>query len=205
MAQENSADFSRYRELQKQLKEASEAYYKDGFSPMSDQDFDFGIKELEALETLHPEWKNPDSLTSKVGSDLLNDFAKVEHAIPMLSISNAYSKEEVADFIRQALDRVPNAKEWICERKIDGISMALTYRNGILVRAATRGNGTVGDDVTANVKTIEDVPHKLLGAPDGDIQWDNEVQDWVEGEIPAYDPDVKKEHDWLDGKGQRWL
>ena len=170
MAQENSADFSRYRELQKQLKEASDAYYKDGFSPMSDQDFDFGIKELEALETAHPEWKNPDSLTSSVGSDLLNDFAKVEHAIPMLSISNAYSKEEVADFIRQAMDRVPNAKEWICERKIDGISMALTYRNGILVRAATRGNGTVGDDVTANVKTIEDVPHKLLGAPSGDLE-----------------------------------
>ena len=87
MAQENSADFSRYRELQKQLKEASDAYYKDGFSPMSDQDFDFGIKELEALETAHPEWKNPDSLTSSVGSDLLNDFAKVEHAISLIIVS----------------------------------------------------------------------------------------------------------------------
>ena len=94
-----NSDFSRYQELQKQLKAASDSYYKDGVSPMSDQDFDFGIKELEALETAHPEWKNSDSLTAIVGSDLTNDFKKVEHRIPMLSISNAYSQEEVADFI----------------------------------------------------------------------------------------------------------
>lgn len=195
MAQENSADFSRYRELQKQLKEASDAYYKNGYSPMSDQDFDFGIKELEALEIAHPEWKNPDSLTSKVGSDLLNDFAKVTHAIPMLSISNAYSKEEVADFVRQAMDRVPSAKEWVCERKIDGISMALTYRNGILVRAATRGNGAIGDDVTANVKTIEDVPHKLLGAPDGDLE--------VRGEVYMEFKTFEFLNDELESRGQK--
>ncbi|MCI5601651.1 MAG: NAD-dependent DNA ligase LigA [Hallerella porci] len=170
-----NSDFSRYQELQKQLKAASDSYYKDGVSPMSDQDFDFGIKELEALETAHPEWKNSDSLTAIVGSDLTNDFKKVEHRIPMLSISNAYSQEEVADFIRQAQSIVPAAKEWICERKIDGISMSLTYHHGILVRAATRGNGTVGDDVTANVKTIADIPHKLRGAPEGDLEVRGEV------------------------------
>lgn len=170
-----NSDFSRYQELQKQLKAASDSYYKDGVSPMSDQDFDFGIKELEALETAYPEWKNSDSLTAIVGSDLTNDFKKVEHRIPMLSISNAYSQEEVADFIRQAQSIVPAAKEWICERKIDGISMSLTYHHGILVRAATRGNGTVGDDVTANVKTIADIPHKLRGAPEGDLEVRGEV------------------------------
>ena len=170
-----NSDFSRYQELQKQLKAASDSYYKDGVSPMSDQDFDFGIKELEALETAHPEWKNSDSLTAIVGSDLTNDFKKVEHRIPMLSISNAYSQEEVADFIRQAQSIVPAAKEGICERKIDGISMSLTYHHGILVRAATRGNGTVGDDVTANVKTIADIPHKLRGAPEGDLEVRGEV------------------------------
>ncbi len=170
-----NSDFSRYQELQKQLKAASDSYYKDGVSPMSDQDFDFGIKELEALETAHPEWKNSDSLTAIVGSDLTNDFKKVEHRIPMLSISNAYSQEEVADFIRQAQSIVPAAKEWICERKIDGISMSLTYHHGILVRAATRGNGIVGDDVTANVKTIADIPHKLRGAPEGDLEVRGEV------------------------------
>ncbi len=175
MSQENSKDYTRYRELQAQLKAASEAYYKEGFSPMSDQDFDFGVKELEALEASHPEWRTGNSVTQEIGNDQLNDFAKVEHRIPMLSISNAYSKEEVEDFIRQATERVPNAKEWVCERKIDGISMSLTYQNGILVKAATRGNGSVGDDVTANVKTIEDVPHKLIGAPSGFLEVRGEV------------------------------
>lgn len=172
---QNTDDYSRYVELQKQLKQASEAYYKDGYSPMSDQDFDFGIKELEAFEIAHPEWKNPESLTAVVGSDLLNHFQKVEHRIPMLSISNAYSKEEVAEFIHQAISSVPQATEWICERKIDGISMSLTYQNGILVRAATRGNGSVGDDVTANVKTIADIPHKIDGAPQGLLEVRGEV------------------------------
>lgn len=175
MSQENSNDYSRYRELEKQLRAASEAYYKEGFSPMSDEDFDFGIKELEALEKAHPEWRASDSPTQNVGSDLRDDMGKVSHRIPMLSISNAYSKGEVEDFIRQATERVPNAREWICERKIDGISMSLTYKNGILVQAATRGNGSVGDDVTANVMTIADIPHKLIGAPEGFLEIRGEV------------------------------
>ncbi len=175
MSQKDPSDYTRYQELQKQLKAASDSYYRNGFSPMSDQDFDFGVKELEALETAHPEWRTASSVTQEIGNDLLNDFAKVEHRIPMLSISNAYSKEEVEDFIRQATERVPSAKEWVCERKIDGISMSLTYQNGILVKAATRGNGSVGDDVTANVKTIDDVPHKLIGAPSGLLEVRGEV------------------------------
>ncbi len=175
MSQKDSSDYTRYQELQKQLKAASESYYREGFSPMSDQDFDFGVKELEALESAHPEWRKASSVTQEIGNDQLNGFAKVEHRIPMLSISNAYSKEEVEDFIRQATERVPGAKEWVCERKIDGISMSLTYENGILVKAATRGNGSVGDDVTANVKTIDDVPHKLTGAPSGFLEVRGEV------------------------------
>ena len=175
MSPKYPSDYTRYQELQKQLKAASDSYYREGFSPMSDQDFDFGVKELEALETAHPEWRTASSVTQEIGNDLLNDFAKVEHRIPMLSISNAYSKEEVEDFIRQATERVPSAKEWVCERKIDGISMSLTYQNGILVKAATRGNGSVGDDVTANVKTIDDVPHKLVGAPSGFLEVRGEV------------------------------
>lgn len=175
MSPKDPSDYTRYQELQKQLKAASDSYYREGFSPMSDQDFDFGVKELEALETAHPEWRTTSSVTQEIGNDLLNDFAKVEHRIPMLSISNAYSKEEVEDFIRQATERVPSVKEWVCERKIDGISMSLTYQNGILVKAATRGNGSVGDDVTANVKTIDDVPHKLVGAPSGLLEVRGEV------------------------------
>ncbi|MCK9181436.1 MAG: NAD-dependent DNA ligase LigA [Fibrobacteraceae bacterium] len=171
----DAQDIARYKELEKQLKEASDAYYKSGISPMSDEDFDFGIKELESLETAHPEWHDKSSLTKQVGSDLSNDFPKVAHRIPMLSISNAYSKEEVADFIHQAESIVPNAKEWVCERKIDGVSLSLSYKNGILVRAATRGDGTVGDEVTLNAKTIPDIPQKLYGAPAGDLEVRGEV------------------------------
>lgn len=171
----DSPEFLRYTELQKQLKDASDSYYKESYSPMSDEAFDLAVKELERIEAAHPEWVTAESVSQKVGDDLLNDFKKVEHSIPMLSISNAYSKEEVEDFIRQAEERVPEAKEWVCERKIDGISMSLTYRDGTLIRAATRGNGTVGDDVTENVKTIRDIPHKLLFAPPGDFEVRGEV------------------------------
>ena len=99
-------DFTRYFELKKQLEEASRLYYKEGVSPMSDQDFDFGLKEMEALEAKYPELRGKDSLTQRVGSDLTNDFAKVSHAVPMLSIANVYSAEEMAEFVRAAEDGI---------------------------------------------------------------------------------------------------
>ena len=99
-------DLTRYFELKKQLEEASRLYYKDGFSPMSDQDFDFGLKEMEALEAKYPELRGKDSLTQRVGSDLTNDFAKVTHAVPMLSIANVYSAEEMAEFVKAAEDGI---------------------------------------------------------------------------------------------------
>lgn len=95
-------DRTRYFELKKQLEEASRLYYKDGISPMSDQDFDFGLKEMEALEAKYPELRGKGSLTQKVGSDLTNDFAKVAHAVPMLSIANVYSEEEMREFVKAA-------------------------------------------------------------------------------------------------------
>ncbi len=167
-------DLTRYFELKKQLEEASRLYYKDGFSPMSDQDFDFGLKEMEALEAKYPELRGKDSLTQRVGSDLTNDFTKVSHAVPMLSIANVYSAEEMAEFVKAAedgiasLDSAPqdDAKEkkrgpshkWICERKIDGVSLSIVYENGRLKQAATRGDGAQGDDVTLNALTIADIP-----------------------------------------------
>ena len=104
MTDEKDFDFTRYFELKKQLEEASRLYYKDGISPMSDQDFDFGLKEMEALEKKYPELGGENSLTKRVGSDLTNDFAKVSHAVPMLSIANVYSTEEMAEFVRAAED-----------------------------------------------------------------------------------------------------
>ena len=186
-------DHTRYFELKKQLEEASRLYYKEGVSPMSDQDFDFGLKEMEALETKYPELRGNASLTQRVGSDLTNDFAKVAHAVPMLSIANVYSAEEMAEFVKAAEDGITNldertdlrsyrletreelstkdnlssfvsplsSKKWICERKIDGVSLSIVYENGRLKQAATRGDGAQGDDVTLNALTIADIPETL--------------------------------------------
>ena len=168
-------DRTRYFELKKQLEEASRLYYKEGVSPMSDQDFDFGLKEMEVLEAKYPELRGKDSLTQRVGSDLTNDFAKVAHAVPMLSIANVYSAEEMAEFVKVAEDGIsalapqtsnPKATEgrdltphtWICERKIDGVSLSIVYENGRLKQAATRGDGA---HVTLNALTIADIPETL--------------------------------------------
>lgn len=171
MTEQKDFDFTRYFELKKQLEEASRLYYKEGVSPMSDQDFDFGLKEMEALEAKYPELRGQGSLTQRVGSDLTNDFAKVAHAVPMLSIANVYSAEEMAEFVRAAedgiasLDSAPQddaggkkRAKWICERKIDGVSLSIVYENGRLKQAATRGDGAQGDDVTLNALTIADIP-----------------------------------------------
>ena len=173
MSDQRDIDRTRYFELKKQLEEASRLYYKDGYSPMSDQDFDFGLKEMEALEAKYPEFRGKDSLTQRVGSDLTNDFAKVSHAVPMLSIANVYSAEEMAEFVRAAeegIASIQNEREmpaqgghdkkgkWICERKIDGVSLSIVYENGRLKQAATRGDGVQGDDVTLNALTIADIP-----------------------------------------------
>ncbi len=190
MNDKRAEDFSRYFELKKQLEEASRLYYKKGVSPMSDQDFDFGLKEMEALEAKYPELHGKDSLTQKVGSDLTNDFAKVSHTVPMLSIANVYSAEEMAEFVRAAEEGIAaldertdlrsyrletredaaskdnlssfvsrlSSKKWVCERKIDGVSLSIVYENGRLKQAATRGDGAQGDDVTLNALTITDIP-----------------------------------------------
>ena len=172
MIDQKEIDFSRYFELKKQLEEASRLYYKDGISPMSDQDFDFGLKEMEKLEKTYPELASKASLTKKVGSDLTNDFAKITHAVPMLSIANVYSAEEMAEFVKAAEDAAPESglgprasslgpHIWICERKIDGVSLSVIYENGRLKQAVTRGDGTQGDDVTLNALTIADIPETL--------------------------------------------
>ena len=183
MSEQKDIDRTRYFELKKQLEEASRLYYKDGVSPMSDQDFDFGLKEMEALEAKYPELRGKGSLTQKVGSDLTNDFAKVAHAVPMLSIANVYSEEEMREFVKAAEEGIASLETsldpsriraqddkkgraqgdekratWICERKIDGVSLSVVYENGRLKQAATRGDGAQGDDVTLNALTIADIP-----------------------------------------------
>lgn len=171
----SSNDFLRYQELCQKLNEASKLYYENAFSPMSDEEFDMGMKELEVLEKLHPEWKTTSSPVHKVGSDLTNDFPKVTHQVPMLSIANAYNAEEMDDFIRSATQNSDTQIEWVCERKIDGVSLSVIYENGVLKQAVTRGNGVQGDEVTLNALTINDIPKQLKGAPQGLLEVRGEV------------------------------
>lgn len=154
-------ELERFKKLKKELQEASELYYQNAISPMSDEEFDMAMKELEAMELAHPEWLTSDSLTQKVGSDLSNTFPKIKHSVPMLSISNAYNEEEIHAFIESAEKLTHPGLEWVCEMKIDGVSLSLTYENGFLIRAVTRGDGQFGDDITPNALTIEDIPKTL--------------------------------------------
>ena len=154
-------ELERFKKLKKELQEASELYYQNAISPMSDEEFDMAMKELEAMELAHPEWVTSDSLTQKVGSDLSNTFPKIKHSVPMLSISNAYNEEEIHAFIESAEKLTHPGLEWVCEMKIDGVSLSLTYENGFLIRAVTRGDGQFGDDITPNALTIEDIPKTL--------------------------------------------
>lgn len=145
-------------------------YYVLHQPTISDCEFDAMLAELQTLEAAHPELFDPNSPTQRVGSDLSNAFTQVEHRYPMLSLSNSYNKEEV----REWYDRVRSdlgvaAVEVCCELKFDGLSISLTYEEGRLVRALTRGDGTRGDDVTANVRTIASIPLQLVaesGYPD---------------------------------------
>ena len=150
--------------LRSELDRHNYNYYVLNAPEISDQEFDRMMRELQDLETAHPEFDDPDSPTKRVGSDLNQEFVQVPHRYPMLSLSNTYNKQEVADFyerVRTGLEGEPF--EICCEMKYDGLSISLTYENGRLVRAVTRGDGVQGDDVTDNVKTIRCIPLRLRG------------------------------------------
>jgi len=135
-------------------------YYVLDDPEISDFEYDKALRELEILESEHPELKKPNSPTSRVGGVALEGFAEVHHKVPMESLQDAFSKEEVYDFDRRVRE-VVLSPEYIVEQKIDGLSVSLEYENGEFVRASTRGNGVVGEDVTENVKTIRSVPMSL--------------------------------------------
>jgi DNA ligase (NAD+) len=145
------------------LKQATESYYLDNISKMTDQEFDVQLKNLEKLEQEYPHFAAPDSPTKRVGSDLTKDFPKVAHKIPMLSIDNSYTFLEVQNFMDGIKEFHPEAL-FTGELKMDGVSLTLCYENGILVRGATRGDGTIGDEVTAQARTISDIPLQLTEA-----------------------------------------
>ena len=149
--------------LRRELDEHNYNYYVLSAPTISDFEFDKMMKELQELEAAHPEFADPDSPTRRVGSDLSKEFEQVVHKYPMLSLGNTYSEDEVKDFYERIARDLNEPFEIVAELKYDGTSISLTYEDGRLVRAVTRGDGTRGDDVTANVKTIRSVPLKLMG------------------------------------------
>ncbi|MEP0367544.1 MAG: NAD-dependent DNA ligase LigA [Cyclobacteriaceae bacterium] len=153
---------SRIDQLTDQLNHYNYLYYQESKSEVTDQEFDFLLKELESLEKDHPELKREDSPTQRVGGTVTKSFDTVPHQYPMLSLGNTYSREELSDFdkrVEKGLDG--EAYEYFCELKFDGVAISILYENGILKRAVTRGDGLKGDDVTQNIKTIRTIPLKV--------------------------------------------
>lgn len=153
----------RILELRRILEYHNARYYIDNAPEISDREFDELMHELEGLEGRFPEMYDPNSPTQRVGQDINREFVQVEHRYPMLSLGNTYSEEELREFDARVRKVVGDAVEYVCELKYDGTSISLTYANGELVRALTRGDGVKGDDVTANVRTIRTIPLKLRG------------------------------------------
>lgn len=153
----------RIAELSEIIESHNYNYYVLAQPTISDYDFDMLLKELIVLEQQYPDLILSTSPTQRVGGDITKEFQTVRHRYPMLSLSNSYNIEEVKDFINRIKKTIDDDVEFVCELKFDGISISLTYENGAFVKAVTRGDGTQGDDVTTNVKTIRSIPLRLKG------------------------------------------
>ena len=154
----------RIEELTAILAEANYRYYVLDDPRMHDFEYDRLLRELEELEAAHPEFALPDSPTKRVGGQALSQFVKYTHPVPLMSLQDVFSPEELSDFLHKVCSDYPNA-EFSVEPKIDGLSVALEYENGVFVRGATRGDGVVGEDVTENLKTIRSIPMTIPDAP----------------------------------------
>lgn len=154
---------NRIAELSDTIEYHNRRYYILNQPSISDYEFDMLMEELISLEKLFPEYALPSSPTKRVGGDLTKEFPTVRHRYPMLSLSNSYNHGEIVDFIKRIEKTIDEPVEFVCELKFDGVSISLTYEDGILTRGVTRGDGAQGDDVTTNVKTIRSIPLKLKG------------------------------------------
>lgn len=151
---------NRIQELTEIINKANHDYYTLDNPTITDQEYDRYMEELQRLEEEYPQYKKIDSPTQRVGSEVISEFKKVTHEIPMLSLGDIFNEDEIIEFDEKVKKVVPNPK-YVAELKIDGLSVSLLYRNGELVRAATRGDGVVGEDITHNAKTIKDIPLKI--------------------------------------------
>jgi DNA ligase (NAD+) len=165
----------RLEELRREISEHARLYYVLDRPAISDAEYDRLFAELVAIEDEHPEWITPDSPTQRVGAEPSARFEKAKHRMPMLSLGNAFSWDDVAAFTKRVEKGVGVVDQYACELKIDGLAISLLYRDGVLVRGATRGNGVEGEDVTPNVRAIASVPMKLKVAVPGEIEVRGEV------------------------------
>ncbi len=153
-----------YYKLCDEIWEHNRRYFIENAPTISDEQFDHLMAKVIAIENKHPEWVFPGSPSQRVGEMATGGFAVVAHEVPMLSLANTYSAEEVNEFLER-MERLLHQKkiEYVCELKMDGIAISLHYEEGILTRAVTRGDGTKGDEITANIRTISSLPLKLKG------------------------------------------
>ena len=165
MAKDEAQGAKRMEQLRDEIRRHDRLYYEDAAPIISDREYDRLYKELVGLETQFPDLVTPESPTQRVGGKPLKAFEQVPHLIPMLSLDNTYSEEEVKNFYARIQRLLPNEKiPVVIEPKVDGVAVSLIYENGRLRQAATRGDGTVGDDITQNIRTIRSVPERLRGA-----------------------------------------
>ena len=154
---------TRIEKLRREIEEHNQKYYVLNKPVISDFEYDLLLNELDTLEKKFPALITEESPTQRVGSDIRNEFRQYDHQYPMLSLSNTYNEDELSDFNQKAEKTAGGSVEYVCELKFDGASISLTYRNGTLVRALTRGDGTKGDDVTPNARTIRSIPLRITG------------------------------------------
>jgi len=155
---------ARAEELRDEIERHARLYYVEDRPAITDAEYDALLRELIALEGAHPELLTPDSPTQRVGGTPVGDLPSVRHEIPLLSLENAYTPEELAAWVTRVVERLGRTPPLVCELKIDGLSVSLVYEGGVLARAATRGDGTTGEDVTPNVRTIHAIPLNLRAA-----------------------------------------
>ena len=153
-------EFQRVATLRKEIEDANKQYYGLDQPRITDSEYDAFMRELLDLEANHPNWVTPDSPTQRVGGEVAKEYTKVRHLEPLLSLDNAFAPGDLREFDRRVRQVAPSV-DYVVELKIDGLTVALTYEDGLMVRGATRGDGVVGEDITANVKTVGSIPLRL--------------------------------------------
>ena len=159
MSPDASAEIARLRE---EIRHHDRKYYVEAAPEISDREYDRLIERLKKLEAEHPKLVTPDSPTQRIGDRPVEGLVQVEHRVPMLSIDNTYSLDELKKYGDRVAKLLPGEQvEWVVELKVDGVAVSLIYEDGLLTHGVTRGNGRVGDDITHNVRTIKDIPLRL--------------------------------------------